>query len=267
MLAHALYLKAIHGAKAKNDPLDADKLLMLLRGGVIPVAYLYPPEMRASRDLLRRRLYFSRKRAELFSHIQNTFHQYNLIKPSGNLNSAKHRAQLAAYFTEPAVRASIEADLQLATVYDALILDLEKKAEQQARLDDPMSLVLLRSVPGVGKILALTLLYEIHTIERFPRVQDFSSYARLVRPEHHSAGKRVGSGGAKIGNAHLKWAFSEAAVGFLQKNPRGQALVKRLRKRHGRGKALSILAARIGRATYFMLKHQRPFDPERFFAN
>jgi transposase len=152
-------------------------------------------------------------------------------------------------------------------VYDTLIKDLEKKIEQQARLDEPMSLVLLHSIPGVGEILALTLLYEIHAIARFARVQDFSSYCRLVKPEHNSAGKRVGSGGAKIGNAHLKWAFSEAAVCFLHRNPRGQGMIKRLRKRNGPGKALSILAARLGRATYFMLKNERPFDMERFVAN
>lgn len=266
VLAHALYLKAIHGAKAKNDPVDADKLLVLLRAGAIPVAYVYPPAMRATRDLLRRRLYFTRKRAELFSHIQNTFHQYNLIKPSGEMNSAKHRTRLAECFVDPIVRATIEADLQLCSVFDTLIKDLEKRIGQQARLDDALSLVLLHSIPGVGKILALTLLYEIHTIDRFPRVQDFSSYCRLVKPEHSSAGKRVGSGGAKIGNAHLKWAFSEAAVCFLHRNPRGQVFIKRLRKRYGRGKALSILAGRLGRATYFMLRNKRPFDRERFFA-
>ena len=267
VLAHALYLKAIHGAKAKNDAIDADKLLVLLRGGAIPVAYVYPPGMRATRDLLRRRLYFARKRAELFSHIQNTFHQYNLVKPAGEMNVAKHRARLADCFSDPIVRAIVEADLQLCSVYDTLIKDLEKKIEQQARLDEPMSLVLLHSIPGVGKILALTLLYEIHAIARFARVHDFSSYCRLVKPEHNSAGKRVGSGGAKIGNAHLEWAFSEAAVCFLHRNPRGQGMIKRLRKRYGPGKALSILAARLGRATYFMLKNERPFDMERFVAN
>jgi transposase len=191
VLAHALYLKAIHGAKAKNDAIDADKLLVLLRAGAIPMAYVYPPEMRATRDLLRRRLYFTRKRAELFSHIQNTFHQYNLIKPAGQLNSPKQRAQLASCFADPVVRATIEADLQLCSTYDTLIKNLEKKIQQQARLDEPVSLVLLHSIPGVGKILALTLLYEIHSIERFARVQDFSSYCRLVKPEHNSAGKRV----------------------------------------------------------------------------
>jgi len=97
-------------------------------------------------------------------------------------------------------------------------------------------------------------------------VQRFSSYCRLVKPEHRSAGKRVGSGGAKIGNAHLKWAFSEAAVLFLRDNARGQAHLKRLTRRHGKGKALSILAARIGRATYFMLKNRETFDTERFYT-
>jgi hypothetical protein len=70
VLAHALYLKAIHGAKAKNDRVDSHKLAVLLRGGVIPQAYVYTPEMRPTRDLLRRRLFFSRKRAELLTHIQ-----------------------------------------------------------------------------------------------------------------------------------------------------------------------------------------------------
>lgn len=120
----------------------------------------------------------------------------------------------------------------------------------------------------MGKILALTFLYEIHDIRRFGSVQRFSSYSRLVKPEHRSAGKRVGrGGGAKIGNPHLKWAFSEAAVLFLRNNPRGQAHLKRLEKRHGKGKALSILAARIGRATYFMLKNSEDFDTERFYAH
>jgi transposase len=112
----------------------------------------------------------------------------------------------------------------------------------------------------------MTILYEIHDIERFPRVQDFVSYARLVRPKKESAGKPAGSGGHKIGNVHLKWAFSEAAVGFLRNNPPAQKYLARLEKKHGKGKALSILAHKLGRATYFMLRRRRAFDLERFMA-
>src|SRR5437867_7883433 len=78
VLGHALYMKAIHGGKAKNDRIDAHKIAVLLRGGMIPQAYVYPAEMRSTRDLLRRRMQLMRQRAELLAHVQNTNHQYNL---------------------------------------------------------------------------------------------------------------------------------------------------------------------------------------------
>jgi transposase len=81
---------------------------------------------------------------------------------------------------------------------------------------------LLRTVPGIGEILSLVLLYEIHDIARFPRVQDGVSYCRLVKCAKESAGKRYGTSGTKSGNADLQWAFSEAAVLFLRDNRAGQ---------------------------------------------
>ncbi len=117
-----------------------------------------------------------------------------------------------------------------------------------------------------SKILALTILYEIHDIRRFERVQDFLSYSRLVKCDPSSAGKKLGTGGAKIGNAHLKWAFSEAAALFLCNNPAGQKHLRRLAGKHGKGKALSILAAKLGRAVYFILSKERVFDMKRFLA-
>ena len=267
ILAHALCLKAIHGAKTKNDRVDSEKLVVLLRGGVIPQAYVYPPGMRATRDLLRRRLFFTRKRAEQLSHVRNTFHQYNLPAPSGTLLTRKSRVGLADHFEESSVRQSVSADLQLCEAYDQVIRDLEKAVSRNARAHDGHGLHLLQTTPGIGEILGLTILYEIHSINRFPRVQDFSSYARLVKAPKQSAGKRLGTSGAKIGNAHLKWAYSEAAVCFLHNNPRGRQHQKRLQRRYGKGKALSILAAKLGRATYFMLKQKRAFDMDRFFPN
>ena len=264
VLGHALYMKAIHGGKAKNNKIDAHKIAVLLKGGAFPTAYVYPRGMRAIRDLLRRRLLFVRRRAELLTHIRLVFHQLNLPAPSGSLLEPRHRSCLLKAVPEPAVRASVEADLALAERLDHVIGSLERTIERQARIDDPDTLKLLRTIPGVGRILGLTLLYEIHDVDRFPRVGHFLSYARLVKSQRASAGKVTGTSGAKIGNAHLKWAFSEAAVLFLQKNPPGQRLIKRLRSKHGRGKALSILAARLGRASYFMLRRSTPFDMDRF---
>ncbi len=266
VLGHALYMKAIHGAKAKNDHIDSRKVAVLLRGGAFPEAYVYPREMRATRDLLRRRLFFVRKRGELLAHIRNTFHQYNLPPPSGQLLYKKNRDGLARAFDDPILRSTLEADLALADRYDTVIRELERNVLAQAKVQDRDTLDRLQTIPGVGLILSLTLLYEIHDIRRFSSVQRFSSYCRLVKSEHKSAGKRTGSGGAKIGNARLKWAFSEAAVLFLRHNARGQAHLKRLTRRHGKGRALSILAARLGRAIYFMLKNLQDFDAERFYA-
>jgi transposase len=264
VLGHALYMKAIHGGKAKNDKIDAHKIAVLLRGGMLPQAYVYPADMRATRDLLRRRMYLTRKRAELLAHIQNTNSQYNLPEIGKKLAYKANRAGVAERFPDLAVQKSMEVDLTLLGYYEPLLRDLELHIVKAAQQHDPNTLYLLQTVPGIGKILSLVLLYEIHDIQRFPRVQDFVSYCRLVKCAKESAGKRYGTAGAKIGNAYLKWAFSEAAVLFLRDNPAGQKSLTRLEKKHGRGKALTLLAQKLGRAVYYMLKRQKAFDMDKF---
>lgn len=264
VLGHALYMKAIHGGKAKNDKIDAHKIAVLLRGGMLPQAYVYPAEMRATRDLLRRRMYLTRKRAELLAHIQNTNSQYNLPEIGKKLAYQANRDGVAERFPDPAVHKSMEVDLALLGYYEPLLRDLELHIVKAAKQHDPNTLYLLQTVPGIGKILSLVLLYEIHDIERFPRVQDFVSYCRLVKCAKESAGKRYGTAGSKIGNAYLKWAFSEAAVLFLRDNPAGQKYLTRLEKKHGQGKALTLLAQKLGRAVYYMLKRQKAFDMDKF---
>jgi transposase len=264
VLGHALYMKAIHGGKAKNDKIDAHKIAVLLRGGMLPQAYVYPPEMRATRDLLRRRMYLSRKRAELLAHIQNTNSQYNLPEIGKKLAYKANRDGVAERFPDPAVQKSMEVDLALIGYYDHLLSDVELHIVKAAKQHDAQTLYLLQTVPGIGKILSLVLLYEIHDIQRFPRVQDFVSYCRLVKCAKESAGKRYGTSGSKIGNAYLKWAFSEAAVLFLRDNPAGQKYLTRLEKKHGTGKALTVLAQKLGRAVYYMLRRNTGFDMDNF---
>jgi transposase len=263
VLGHALYMKAIHGGKAKNDKIDAQKIAALLRGGMLPEAYVYPAEMRATRDLLRRRTHLMRKRAELLSHVHNTNSQYNLPEIGKKIASKANREGVAERFNDPSVQKTIEVDLALIPYDDALLKDLELYIVNTAKQHDAHTLYLLQTVPGIGKILSLTLLYEIHQIDRFPSVQDFASYARLVTCRKESAGKRLGTSGKKIGNAHLKWAFSEAAPLFLRNNPQGQKLLARLEKTHDTGKVLSILAHKLGRAVYFMLKRKVAFAMNR----
>jgi transposase len=266
VLGHALYMKAIHGAKAKNDRIDSKKIAILLKGGNIPQAYVYPPEMRSTRDLLRRRNYLMRKRAELLSHIEITNAQYNLPLFGKKLTYRANRQGVAERFADPSVRLSIEMDIDLIDVYDQLLREIELYLTRTAKVHDPQAYHRLRTIPGCGEILSLVLLYEIHVIQRFPRVQDLASYCRLVKCSHESAGKRTGTGGAKIGNAHLKWAFSELATLFLRGNPKAQAWLQKQERKHGKGKGLTILAHKLGRTVYFLLKRGEAFDIQKFFA-
>jgi transposase len=204
-----------------------------------------------------------RSRSELLAHIQNTNAQYNRPPLGKQITARANRAGVAEGFTDPHVQQTITADLRSLDFYDQLLTDLELHITRTAREHDPHSFCLLRSIPGVGKILALVFLYEIHDIARFPRVQDFVSYARLVRCPKESAGKRVGAGNRKIGNVHLKWAFSEAACLFLRNNAPAQRYHTRLVNKHGKAKALAILAHKLGRAVYFMLRRREAFDPKK----
>ncbi len=265
ILGHALYMRAIHGGKSKNDKIDSRKIAGLLRGGLIPRAYTYPKKMRATRDLLRRRNHFMRKRAELLAHIQNTASQYNL-PPLGKISKQTKRTGLYSHFADPAVQHSITANLTMIDSYDITIAAMEKEVIASAKEHDQAAYTLLKTIPGVGKIIGLDLLYEIESITRFPRVQNFASYSRLVKCAKESNGKRSGSGGGKIGNAHLRWAFSEAAQLFLRGNEAGQKYFQKICSKHGKGKALSILAHKLGRAVYFMLKNKQVFDMKRFLA-
>src|SRR5262245_15457772 len=264
VLGHALYMKAIHGGKAKNDKIDAHKIAVLLRGGMIPMAYVYPPEMRATRDLLRRRCHLMRKRAELLAHIQNTNSQYNLPEFGKKLAYKGNRDGVEDHFPDPSVRKAIEMDVALIDHYDQLLGEVELYITRTAKGHDAQSFARLQSVPGIGQILALVILYEIQDITRFPRVQDFVSYSRLVKCAKESGGKRYGLSGKKIGNPQLKWAFSEAATLFLRQNQLGKAYFAKLERKHGKGKALTVLAQKLARAVYFMLTRHQAFDLQRF---
>jgi len=259
-------MKAIHGGKAKNDKIDSHKIGALLRGGMLPMAYVYPARMRATRDLLRRRNHLMRKRAELFAHIQNTRSQYNLSDCLGCIAKPQNREGIAERFDDPSVQKMMDTDLAVIEAYDPIIAKMERDIIKMADQHDPVAYSLLKSIPGIGRILGLVILYEIEDINRFPTVQDFVSYSRLVKSVKESNGKKYGSSGKKIGNAHLKWAFSEAAALFLKGNEPGKKYLDRLANKHSKGKALSILAHKLGRAVYFMLKNKKPFDQDKFLG-
>lgn len=262
-------MKAIHQGKSKNDRLDAAKIAGLLKGGLLPQGYVYPKAMRATRDLLRRRSFLVRRRAELLTHLVNTNSQYNLPPLNKKLVYPTNRGELnlPERFSDPSARKLVECDIALIDELDAQIHDLELHLVRTAKVDDAQAYARLQSVPGIGKILGLVLLYEIHDVARFPEVGNFLSYARLVRPGRESAGKAAGWGNKKIGNAHLRWALGEAACLYLRSSERAKRWHARQAQRHGPAKTLGILTARLGRTIYHLLRTKQVFDERRFFGS
>jgi transposase len=191
VLGHALYMKAIAQAKSGNDKLDSERIAMLLKSGMFPQAFVYPHEMRATRDLMRRRCFFVRKRAELSAHISMTFQQYNMTRPKGELKHKYTQAGIVEAFDDPSVRHLIQGEINMINHYTTEIGRLDthiKQVTKREHLNQQLYL-LLRTIPGIGEVLALTILYEIQSISRFETVQKFCSYARLVKSKHSSNGK------------------------------------------------------------------------------
>ena len=223
--------------------------------------------MRATRALLRRRTHLRRTRAALLAHVHNTHSQYTWPESGKQIASKATRDGVAARLVDPAVPKSIAVDLALSTSYDQRLSDVALSSVKAAKHHDAHTRYLLQTVPGIGQLLSLGLLYAMHDMDRFPTVQDFVSSCRLGKCAQEAAGKRVGPASKKIGNAPLQGAFSEAAALFLRNHPAGQKSLARLEKKHAQGKALTLLAHKRARAVYYLLKHQTAFHMATFLQS
>ena len=269
VLAHALYVKAIHGGKNKNDRIDSEKLTHLLRSNLIPPAYVYPSMQRPLRALLRQRTFYVWSRSALLARIQSHLlaHNRQLFR-EGCHNRTTWSERILANEDHPVRRAVLQDDLIMIGHYDTQITAVEERLHQLTKQVASRDYALIQTVPGIGEHLGMTILYEIGAIDRFPTVKDFLSYCRLVKGTVASAGKIKGLRGAKLGNPYLRWAFGEAAVIAKRDHLVIGPLAQRLEGHMGgnKFKANTVLAIKLARAVYFMLKNKTVFDPERLVA-
>lgn len=270
VLAHALYVRAIHGGKSKNDRIDSEKLAHLLRANLIPPSYVYPAEKRPARALLRQRIYYVWHRAQLLARINSLQLAHNRVPPrqTRRQNRAPWEEKLLAAESHPLRQIALKNDLAMIRHYDAQISALEEELNRLTKKIAAREYALLQTVPGIGEHLGMTIYYEIGDIHRFPTVKDFLSYGRLVKGTVASAGKIKGLRGAKLGNPYLRWAFGEAAVIAKRDHYVLGPLAQRLEARMGgnKFKANTVIAIKLARAVYFMLKNKTVFDPERLVA-
>lgn len=263
-MGHAYYMKTIHGGKKKNDKLDSKKIADLMRCNHLPKAYAYPKEWRATRDLLRRRHHIMHIRSECYSHIQNTFTQQCKEITPNEVRDKSTRRNLEDLLGDPDLKTIIKTDLDVIEFIDPLLKKLELQIRIRAREHDRTLLNLMLTIPGVGEMHSLILLYEIYDINRFPSPQQFSSYCRLVKCERSSAGKKSGGGNQKIGNPYLKWSIGNIILSAVKVSPLINTHYQRLQSKFGKGRSKSIISHKFGIAIYYMLKNKEVFDAARF---
>ena len=262
-LAHTGAIPQYAGLKHTNDESDARHLAHLLRLGILPEGYIYPKAERAVRDLLRRRLQLVR---------QKTLHHLSLqsliARETGERLTASQVKALDNETIAERLHAPISLGGQLTRGLmrrlEEAIRILEQEVEQ--RLIPREEYRLLTSIPGVGKILAATILLETGNIARFPSPGHYGSYARCVSTEKVSNGKLKGRGNRKNGNRYLAWAFMEAAHLSAIWSPEIKRFYAKRKTRRHILVAKKTVANKLARAIYHMLKRGEPFDVQRAFG-
>jgi transposase len=268
-LAHTHGLHMITGAKVKTDPRDAFSLARLLRLDAIPEAYIYPKDRRPIRDLLRRRHGLVSLRSAAYGSMRRNLLQQGMWDYSFAALKQLDALRICELFSDPALQAGMLLALERVLLYNQEIQKVEKLILDTVA-DEP-TFELLRTIPGVGKILGLTIFYEVGQIERFGSAKQFCSYARVVPGLAQSSSTIRRGRGSKQGNPHLKWAFMQAAGLAVRYNPGvrkfRQTHMARRRSKAKRLISLSIVAHKLAVGTYYVLKGQVPFRQELMFAN
>jgi len=265
-LAHTLGLKAITWSKKKTDTCDAFTLAKLLRGRLIPQAYIYPYELRPVRDLVRERIRLVTKRATEYGAISRMLLKYNIQGFTRNSIKRLNEKDMHELYHHPFIRAKSTMELQRIELLTAQIKRMEKALFERARQDFTFSL--LQTIPGIGDTLALTILYEVGDINRFANARAFCSYCRVVPGIHQSSDKAYRSPNSKQGNRYLKWSFSQAAIMAIRYYPQIRRLYERLaakRKKAARLVARSIIAHRLAQAAFHVMRQRVAYKEELLF--
>lgn len=263
-LANTTAIKKYEGLKYSGDEADAAYLAQLLRLGLLPEGYIYPPEERTARDLGRKRMQLVQCKVGQVLAIENI-----VARHTGGRISIRAVCQLSdekihAIGLPSDVALALKSNLAVIHTLTEQIRALEKRLKELVQLRSDFCL--LKTTPGIGDILATTIMLETGTIARFPAVGNFSSYCRCVGSLRESNGKKKGEGNTRNGNKYLAWAFVEAANFALRFCPEAKAFYERKKRKTNIVVARKALAHKLARACYHVLRDQKPFDASRCFV-
>jgi len=263
-LANTVAMKRYDGLKHSGDEEDAAHLAHLLRLGILPTGYIHPPAHRALRDLARKCIQLVRSRTQHVLAVENILARTFGTRLSSNAIKRLSVALVDTLGLNADVALAVKSNVAIIAALNTQIALLEQRLVEgtKPRPEYP----LLKSIPGIGEVLAIVILLETGDITRFAGVGNFASYARCVDSARTSNGKKKGEGNTKNGHAYLVWAFIEAANFARRFCKEANAFFEKKKTKTNGVVATKALAHKLARASYHILKEKQPFDVKRCFA-
>ncbi len=263
-LANPSAIKQYEGLKHTDDKWDSFWLAHMLRLNILPEGYIYPKEERPVRDLLRRRLLFVKHRTAHILSLQSMISRN--IGDNMSCYAIKRLDEGAAesLFDSPYLVLAAKSNIAVIHFLKERIKLIEKAVKSRIKLREEFKCLL--TIPGIGDILALTIMLEVGDINRFPQVGNYSSYCRCVKAERFSNDKKKDENNRKNGNRYLAWAYVEAANFAIRFSPPAQAFYQRKTAKTKPVVAIKALGNKLARATYYIMRDQVPYDPKKLFS-
>jgi transposase len=263
-LANPSAIKQYEGLKHSDDFKDTFYLAKLLQLGILPEGYIYPKEERAVRDLLRKRLLLVRQRTSHILSFKSLVNRTLGINITSNSIKKLESDDVERLFKDEYLALSGKANIETMHFLYKEISEIEKAVLKVSKLKDEYKNLL--TVPGIGRILALTIMLETGNIKRFKKVGNYVSYCRCVRSNRISNGKSKGEGNRKNGNKYLSWAYVEAANFAIRSYPYVRRYYQRKMSKTNTIVAIKAVAHKLARACYYVIKDQEVFNPKKAFG-
>lgn len=263
-LVNTAAVRQYEGLKHSDDRHDAFWLAHLMRLRILPTGHIHPREHRALRDLLRKRMRLVRQRTANILSTQNMQQRNEGVRMTTNQIKAQSIDTIAGSVSDPNRAMALRTTQAIILALEGQICQIESAVLRQVRPDPIWKL--LQTVWGIGPILATTIRLETGQVGRFPEVGDYVSYCRCVKSERMSNGKKKGEGNVKNGNEYLCWAYVEAANAAIRCYDVARRYYQRKASKTNTILARKALAHKLARASFFVMRDQTRFDPQRLFG-
>ena len=258
-LAHPLKVRAIAEARVKTDKIDAETLAQLLRADLIPSAHVPDRETRLMKEMVRQRVFLVRMRTTLKNRIHVLLDRLHIPMPVVTDLFGKKGTNYLKGLNLPGIDGEIlREDLKLLEILNGLIM--QARQEIELRFSDDGRVQLLKTVPGLGPILASVVALEIDDIGRFSSPKKLASYAGLVPSTYSSGGRTYHGRLIPMCNKWLKWAFVEAAWSATRCSAFCRSFYESRKRRKGAHTAAIALARRLTEIVWHILKEKRIYE-------